>query len=159
MTNYAQIWLIFANCGRICGQRWPDLWPNEIVGMAMAIVAIPDITSMISNLFMWTNFVKVLLKHPFQILLMPVTSPLVGAHKFQSLGRLHFTDKKYFLRMLRRAQKHWRAAHCSRPIFVLHRLRLRWYAPFICILFGLHSVSDFQTLHVPAWCQWINNGA
>ena len=34
------------------------------------------------------------------------TSPLVGAHKFQSLGRLHFTDKKYFLRMLRRAQKH-----------------------------------------------------
>ena len=26
--------------------QWPDLWPNEIVGMAMAIVAIPDITSM-----------------------------------------------------------------------------------------------------------------
>ena len=34
------------------------------------------------------------------------TPPFPGAHKFQSLGRLHFTDKKYFLRMLRRAQKH-----------------------------------------------------
>ena len=48
------------------------------------------------------------------------TPPFPGAHKFQSLGRLHFTDKKYFLRMLRRAQKHWSAAHCSLPIFVLH---------------------------------------
>ena len=28
------------------GHLLPDLWPNEIVGMAMAIVAIPDITSM-----------------------------------------------------------------------------------------------------------------
>ena len=46
MTNYAQIWLILANCGRIYGQKWPDLWPNEILGMAMAIVAIPDITPM-----------------------------------------------------------------------------------------------------------------
>ena len=46
MTNYAQICLIFANCGRIYGQKWPDLWPNEIVGMAMAMVAIPDFTSM-----------------------------------------------------------------------------------------------------------------
>ena len=45
MTNYAQIWLILAICGRIYGQKWPDLWPYEIVGMAMAIVAIPDITS------------------------------------------------------------------------------------------------------------------
>ena len=49
MTNYAQIWLILANCGRIYGQKWPDLWPNEIVGMAMAIVAIPDITSMVMD--------------------------------------------------------------------------------------------------------------
>ena len=49
MTYYAQIWLILANCGRIYGQKWPDLWPNEIVGMAMAIVAIPDITSMYIN--------------------------------------------------------------------------------------------------------------
>ena len=47
MTNYAQICLIFTNCGRIYGQKWPDLWPNEIVGMAMAMVAIPDITSML----------------------------------------------------------------------------------------------------------------
>ena len=46
MTNYAQIWLILAICGWIYGQKWPDLWPNEIVGMAMAIVAIPDITPM-----------------------------------------------------------------------------------------------------------------
>ena len=46
MTNYAQIWLILANCGQIYDQKWLDLWPNEIVGMAMAIVAIPDITSM-----------------------------------------------------------------------------------------------------------------
>ena len=46
MTNYAQICLIFTNCGRIYGQKWPDLWPNEIVGMAMAMVAIPDFTSM-----------------------------------------------------------------------------------------------------------------
>ena len=46
MTNYAKIWLILANYGRIYGQKWPDLWPNEIVGMAMAIVAIPDITAM-----------------------------------------------------------------------------------------------------------------
>ena len=49
MTNYAQICLIFTNCGRIYGQKWPDLWPNEIVGMAMAMVAIPDFTSMSSR--------------------------------------------------------------------------------------------------------------
>ena len=47
MTNYAQICLIFANCGRIYGQKWPDLWSNEIVGMAMAMVAMPDFTSML----------------------------------------------------------------------------------------------------------------
>ena len=46
MTNYAQIWLILANCGRIYGQKWPDLWPNKIVGMAMAMVAMPDFMSM-----------------------------------------------------------------------------------------------------------------
>ena len=46
MTNYAQICLILAICGRIYGQKWPDLWPNEIVGMAMAMVAMPDFTSM-----------------------------------------------------------------------------------------------------------------
>ena len=28
MTNYAQIYLIFANCGWIYGQKWPDLWPK-----------------------------------------------------------------------------------------------------------------------------------
>ena len=27
-------------------KKWPDPWPNEIVGMAMAMVAIPDFTSM-----------------------------------------------------------------------------------------------------------------
>ena len=47
MTNYAQIYLIFANCGWIYGQKWPDPWPNKIVGMAMAMVAMPDFTPML----------------------------------------------------------------------------------------------------------------
>ena len=39
------------------GHLWPDLLPNEIVGMAMAIVAIPDSTSMIDNIWgnLWEN--------------------------------------------------------------------------------------------------------
>ena len=56
MTNYAQIWLVLANSGRIYGQKRPDLWPKEIVGMAMAIVAIPDITSMSDDLF-WDKYI------------------------------------------------------------------------------------------------------
>ena len=44
MTNYAQICLILAICGRIYGQKWQDLWQNEIVGMAMA--AMLDFMSM-----------------------------------------------------------------------------------------------------------------
>ena len=47
MTNYAQILLILANCDQIYGQLWLDLWPNEIVGIAM--VAIPDIKSMMDG--------------------------------------------------------------------------------------------------------------
>ena len=62
MTLYAQIWLILAICGRIYGQKWPDLWPNEIVGMAMAIVAIPDITSMVPILLDKTVPVFMLLR-------------------------------------------------------------------------------------------------
>ena len=57
MTNYAQIRLILANCVQIYDQKWPDLWLNEIVGMAMAIVAIPDITSMVGRQKLnWNQF-------------------------------------------------------------------------------------------------------
>ena len=50
-------WLILANCGRIYDQNWPDLWPNKIVDMAMAIVAIPDITSMVGRQKLnWNQF-------------------------------------------------------------------------------------------------------
>ena len=45
MTNYAQIWLILAICGRIYGQKWQDVWPNEIASKAVAMVAMPDFTS------------------------------------------------------------------------------------------------------------------
>ena len=40
------------NCSDLAdfGQLWPDLWPSEIVGMAMTIVAIPDISSMVLSL-------------------------------------------------------------------------------------------------------------
>ena len=103
MTNNAQIWLILANCDRIYGQKWLDLWPNEIVGMAIVIVAIPDITSMISNLFMWTNFVKVLLKHPFQILLMPVATVFTKSWKWQSAhisSTIHESEFKMFCFLL-----------------------------------------------------------
>ena len=47
MTNFARFGWFMAICGRIYGQKWPDLWPNKIAGMAMAMVAIPDFTSMI----------------------------------------------------------------------------------------------------------------
>ena len=39
-------WLI-ANGGWIYGQKWLDLWPYEIIGMAMAIEAMPDFMSML----------------------------------------------------------------------------------------------------------------
>ena len=32
--------------GHIYGQKWPNVWPNKIAGMAMAMVAMPDFTSM-----------------------------------------------------------------------------------------------------------------
>ena len=40
MSIHAHIWLIDS-------QLWLDLWPYEIVGMAMAIVAMPDFMSML----------------------------------------------------------------------------------------------------------------
>ena len=43
--NKPKTWIRRNEVCQIYGQKWPDLWPNEIVGMAMAIVAIPDITS------------------------------------------------------------------------------------------------------------------
>ena len=46
MTNYARFGWFMAICDQIYGQKWPDLWQNKIAGMAIAMVATPDFTSM-----------------------------------------------------------------------------------------------------------------
>ena len=53
MTNYVRFCWFRAICGRIYGQKWPNLWPNKIAGMAMAMVAMPDFTSM-AIYYQWT---------------------------------------------------------------------------------------------------------
>ena len=90
MTNYAQIYLIFANCGWIYGQKWPDLWSNEIVGMAMAMVAMPDFTSVMMTLGLILISLVVMCCSMSTLVLKLITRTfefLLQKHKFSSFTK------------------------------------------------------------------------